>query len=124
LKFVYDVDKVTTNIDKSQVKQILLNLVSNSIKFTEKGDIKLKVHNMKDHFLFTISDTGIGIKKEDFSKVFDKFEQINHGLKTEKGTGLGLVITKQMVENHGGKIWFDSKHGKGSTFYFTIPISI
>jgi signal transduction histidine kinase/DNA-binding response OmpR family regulator len=109
--------------DKTRLRQILFNLISNSVKFTKEGYIKfsIKLEDEKD-FLFSVEDTGIGIKQDDIEKAFKEFVQINGGLDREiKGTGLGLPITKKFIEMHEGKIWVKSEFGKGSIFYFTIP---
>ncbi|MBW3011157.1 GAF domain-containing sensor histidine kinase, partial [Candidatus Woesearchaeota archaeon] len=108
-------------VDQDKIKQAVLNIVSNAIKFTQKGKVTISLKDFKNHFELHVQDTGIGIAKEDFEKVFDKFHQIQHDFHTEKGSGLGMPITKQIVESHGGKIWFESQLGIGSTFSFSIP---
>lgn len=107
--------------DPLRFKQILLNLLSNSIKFTpEGGQIHIEVKMNVEAVTISVTDTGIGIPKEEHSAVFDKFHQIgNKGI--SEGTGLGLAITKALVEQHGGSISLDSQPGKGSCFTFTIP---
>ncbi|MFN3412407.1 MAG: GAF domain-containing sensor histidine kinase, partial [Exilispira sp.] len=109
--------------DKTRLRQILINLLSNAAKFTKEGYIKLKIkYQNKDNILFCVEDTGIGIKKEDIEKAFKEFIQIDGGTDREvKGTGLGLPITKKFIELHGGKIWVESEYGKGSKFFFTLP---
>ncbi|GEM_PF-2840887 len=109
--------------DKTRLRQILLNLLSNSAKFTKEGYIKLKInYEAEKEFVFCIEDTGIGIKKEDIDKAFMEFIQIDGGINRQvKGTGLGLPITKKFVELHGGKISVESEYGKGTKFFFTIP---
>lgn len=101
----------------------MFNLISNSVKFTKEGYIKFSIKlNNDENFLFSVEDTGIGIKKEDIEKAFMEFVQINGGTDREiKGTGLGLPIAKKFIEMHGGRIWVESEFGKGSIFYFTIP---
>ncbi len=112
-------------VDGDRTRQIITNLLSNSIKFTpEKGKISIKIQDEKEHFQVSISDTGIGIPPEQIGKIFDKFEQvkeIRERVKGPKGTGLGLAIVKSIVEAQGGKIWVESEVDKGSTFYFTLP---
>jgi len=108
--------------DEDKIIQILNNLISNSIYHTETGgQITIRLIDDKDFVRFAIADTGIGISKENASKLFAKFEQIG---RTDgpgyKGTGLGLAISKGLVEKHGGKIWIESELGQGSTFYFTL----
>ncbi|MBE0639609.1 MAG: hybrid sensor histidine kinase/response regulator [Bacteroidales bacterium] len=112
--------------DKNAVKTILRNLVSNAIKFTMPGGlITLKVKETENDFLeISVTDTGIGMNSETATSVFSKFKNDpKWGTKGEKGVGLGLVITKEFVEKHKGKIWVESKEGEGSAFYFTLPIT-
>jgi two-component system cell cycle sensor histidine kinase PleC len=95
------------------------------LKFTQKnGRIEIKVERMKERALrISVSDTGVGIAPEDVARLFDKYEQArSRATRGEKGTGLGLYITRQLVELHGGEIKVESKPGQGSTFSFTLPI--
>ncbi len=112
--------------DKNKVKQVLMNLLSNAVKFTPVGGtIHLKVSYLPDEeqLLLSVSDTGKGMSKEDLAFIFDKFFQVDSGTTKEyRGTGLGLAITKHLIELHGGSIWVESTIGKGSTFFFTLPI--
>jgi len=109
--------------DEDKIIQVLSNILSNAIKFTQEGGIITISGDVKyNNAEISISDTGHGIKKEDFNKVFDKFQQIEEVNHHSEGTGLGMPISKIIVENHKGKIWFESKVGQGTTFYFTIPI--
>ncbi|MFC1697545.1 ATP-binding protein [Nanoarchaeota archaeon] len=111
---------ICADIDK--LKQILINLVSNANKFTDKGSISLIVHDNNDNIRFSVQDTGIGIPEDDIPKIFEKFHQLeNAATRKVGGTGLGLTIVRHLVEMHGGSITVDSKEGKGSTFSFTIP---
>jgi len=114
--------------DPTHLKQILMNLVGNAVKFTEKGEVAVKVEkedldteNKRVKLHFMVSDTGIGISKEAQKKIFDKFTQADSST-TRKfgGTGLGLSISKALVELMGGNIWVDSELGKGSTFHFRL----
>ena len=100
----------------------MINLISNAIKFTDKGVISCGLCADEEGALVSVSDTGIGIRSEDLNKVFQRFAQIGDPL-TDKpqGSGLGLSICKRIIENHNGKIWVNSQAGKGSTFYFQIP---
>jgi PAS domain S-box-containing protein len=112
-------------VDKTRFNQILTNLIDNAIKFSKPDGGTVTVTAKKDGDLaqFSVSDTGIGIKEEDMGKLFDMFHQIDSGLSRKSGgTGIGLAVTKQLVEQHGGKIWVVSKYGEGSTFTFTLPI--
>jgi PAS domain S-box-containing protein len=110
--------------DPNMVNSILDNLISNAIKFTNNGG-KIKISTAKQGFFLTIivEDNGIGIKDEDINKLFTLHtHHSNEGTEGERGTGLGLLICKEMVEANGGKILVDSKLGKGTTFYFTLPM--
>ena len=117
--------------DSTRIKQVINNLVSNAIKFTQEGSVTLEVSEKKalssDELLLTISvtDTGIGISKDKQEKLFQRFSQIDGTFTREYGgTGLGLVISKQLVKIMSGEIDFKTTFGKGSTFFFTIPIKI
>lgn len=111
--------------DPKRIRQILINLLSNAIKFTEYGSVTLNVSLASAprdgiyELLFSITDTGIGISKRDQKKIFKPFSQVDVD-NNDPGTGLGLVISKHLVNLLGGKLWFESDIGKGSTFYFTI----
>lgn len=116
--------------DESRIKQVLINLVGNAIKFTETGNIKLEVSaNMIDESLqelhFAVSDTGIGISEENIQSLFIPFTQIDStATRKHSGTGLGLSICRKIIEEMGGRIWVESELGKGSTFKFIIPVQI
>jgi PAS domain S-box-containing protein len=116
-----EVDKVEA--DRTRLRQIMWNIVGNAIKFTEKGSVTISMSmTTDDELLVAIKDTGIGIKPEHRDLVFEQFRQIDSGLnRAAGGTGLGMPITKNLVELHGGKIWIESEVGKGTTFLFTIP---
>ncbi|OGR79998.1 MAG: hypothetical protein A3I11_05545 [Elusimicrobia bacterium RIFCSPLOWO2_02_FULL_39_32] len=109
--------------DEFRIKQVLDNLLSNAIKFTPKqGTIQMAGENMGDFVLVSVSDTGIGVKKEDQGNIFKKFYQVDSSLtRSAGGTGLGLSICKAIVEMHGGRIWVESEVGKGSFFRFVLP---
>jgi signal transduction histidine kinase len=108
--------------DEIRLKQILRNLIANALKFTKKGGIVVGTSHDEDFVTFWVKDTGIGISKEDRALIFDKFRQAQSGNSREfGGTGLGLSLSKELVELHGGKIWLESEKEKGSTFYFAIP---
>jgi PAS domain S-box-containing protein len=115
----------TVFADKAMVGTILRNLISNAIKFTHPGGkIVVSAEQKPNELMVTVSDNGLGIKKEAIEKLFRIEESYSTiGTKNEKGTGLGLILCKEFVEKHRGKIWAESELGKGSTFYFTIPRS-
>ncbi|MCU7549605.1 GAF domain-containing protein [Chitinophagaceae bacterium LB-8] len=108
--------------DRDKLIQVVVNLISNAVKFTHEGAVRCSVAQKDDEIIVSISDTGIGIAKEDYKSVFEKFKQVGDTLTDKpKGTGLGLPICKEIVEHHGGQIWLESELGKGSTFIFSIP---
>jgi signal transduction histidine kinase len=106
------------------LKTILLNLISNSIKFTNTGGkITINVEELSENITISVSDTGIGIPPENLAKLFDISEVMTtKGTAYETGTGLGLLLCKEFVEKHGGKIWVESEVGQGSEFKFTLPV--
>ena len=128
VQFIIDVDpKIPSKLygDPTKLLQIMLNILSNSVKYTEVGRIKLSItgkingDNFKLHI--KISDTGYGIKQEDFDKLFEKFTRLDNATENEiDGTGLGLVITKKYVDLLGGKIWFESEFRAGTIFYVDL----
>ncbi|HXX13180.1 MAG TPA: GAF domain-containing protein [Burkholderiales bacterium] len=109
--------------DERRITQVLLNLVGNAIKFTEAGEVSVRVRAVDGAFQAEIADTGPGIREEDRQRIFEEFQQSdNSPTKTKGGTGLGLAIAKRIVELHGGRIWVESTLGKGSTFFFSVPV--
>jgi PAS domain S-box-containing protein len=108
--------------DRNRLLQVLINLISNAVKFTESGCVTCRVKQEDEGVCISIIDTGIGIAPEDQPKVFEKFRQVGDTLTDKpKGTGLGLPICKQIIDHHGGRIWVESERGKGSVFSFIIP---
>lgn len=110
--------------DRDRIIQVLVNLVSNALKFTEQGTVFCRARTKDGFVVVDVTDTGIGIPESEHDKVFEKFNQIGSSLTNKpKGTGLGLAICKHIVESHGGCISFVSEPGVGSTFTFTLPIA-
>jgi signal transduction histidine kinase len=108
--------------DPVRFEQIIRNLLSNALKFTEEGLIELSCKKGNDFYIFSVKDNGIGIHTEHQKVIFERFIKIdNNKQHLYRGTGIGLFLSKQLVEMFGGKIWVESEIGKGSTFYFTIP---
>ena len=116
---------VTIAADQRKLKQIMFNLLSNAVKFTlTGGKVDVSVRRDGDFIEITVADTGIGIKAEDLAKLFQPFTQLELVYSKEfEGTGLGLALTRNLVELHGGRIWVKSEYGAGSRFCFTIPVS-
>ena len=110
--------------DRDKLIQVIINLISNAVKFTEKGSVTCSVYRKKNELIVGITDTGIGISPEDHAAVFEQFKQVGGDTLTDKpkGTGLGLPICKEIVKHHGGRIWLESEAGKGSTFSFALPV--
>ncbi len=111
--------------DGRRLSQVLLNLVGNAIKFTDKGEVAIRASVTNGAFTVAVCDTGPGIAAADQAKIFEEFQQADSSITREKGgTGLGLSIAKRIIEMHGGRIWVESEPGKGSTFYFTVPVRV
>ncbi|MDX1478479.1 MAG: ATP-binding protein [Saprospiraceae bacterium] len=116
--------------DPSRLQQVLLNLVGNAIKFTEKGSISLSVRetpltDQQTQLHFTVADTGVGIDPDRLDRIFENFQQAYTDTSRKYGgSGLGLSISKKLVELQGGEIWVESEHGKGSQFHVTVPYTI
>ncbi len=127
LRASVDLDLPPIYVDPDKLKQILINLISNAIKFTPEvtGLIEVKVifDSQKEELLFSVSDNGIGIPEKDKPRLFDRFYQVdNTSTRKYGGTGLGLAIVKKLVDLNHGELWVDTKIGKGSIFYFTVPL--
>jgi signal transduction histidine kinase len=110
--------------DRAKLRRILLNLLSNALKFSENGGrVEFRAEPEGAVVRVSVTDNGVGIAAEDVHRLFDKYQQArSRATRGEKGTGLGLYITRQLVELHGGEITVDSKEGVGSTFSFTLPV--
>jgi signal transduction histidine kinase/CheY-like chemotaxis protein len=112
------------NSDLEKIKQILINLTSNAVKYTEDGLIKIGYDIQEDNLKFYVKDSGIGIPNKEQEKIFDSFYRSEQAISMAiGGTGLGLSIVKELVESMNGTLWFESEPGKGSCFYFSIPVS-
>jgi len=117
-------DLPTINGDQDRLIQVVINLISNAVKFTDEGSISCSARLENGELVIGVTDSGIGIAPIDQPKVFEKFKQVGDTLTDKpKGTGLGLPICKEIVEYHGGRIWVESEPGQGSTFSFTLPVA-
>jgi len=116
-------DEILIESDETKIRQVLVNFIGNSIKFTENGFIELGISRTATHVQFHVKDTGIGIPEAYHDKIFERFRQVETA-HTRKygGNGLGLAISKSLVELLGGTIWMESEVGKGSSFNFSIPL--
>ncbi|MDR2763311.1 MAG: response regulator [Planctomycetaceae bacterium] len=126
LELVNKIDKSLpiVDADENRIQQILYNLIGNAIKFTEKGKVSVSAQVLNNSVAVSISDTGIGIPKDKFDRIFESFEQVDGSTAREYGgTGLGLSITKKLVELHGGTMVVESKLDEGSKFTFSVPVS-
>jgi signal transduction histidine kinase len=115
----------TAKGDERRLKQVLLNLIGNAIKFTDSGEVAVHIALDEAHFKVSISDTGPGISSVDQEKIFAEFQQADSSATREKGgTGLGLAIVKRIIELHGGTVGVESTLGRGSMFWITLPIIV
>lgn len=109
--------------DRRRIEQVLINLLNNAVKFTDKGKVHLQCQIIDRNVMISVSDTGIGMSAEEIQTLFQPFTQIDSGISRQyEGTGLGLSICKKLVELLDGEIWVESEPGKGSAFYFTLPL--
>jgi len=108
--------------DRGKLEEVLINLVNNAIKYSPDGGlITIAAEPQDDMMRFSIADMGVGVSREAQSRLFQRFQRVGNKQRVS-GTGLGLFVCKALIEAHGGKIWVQSEEGKGSTFYFTVPI--
>jgi PAS domain S-box-containing protein len=127
LRLKVEDDAPTIYADHTRIRQVLWNIVGNAIKFTQEGGITVTVGQSENNdLLVSVADTGVGIRQSDMGVVFEQFRQVGGELNTSSsgGTGLGLPISKKLIELHGGEIWVESAVGEGSTFYFTLPVGL
>jgi signal transduction histidine kinase len=113
----------TVQGDIVRIRQVLLRLLANAAKFTEQGTIAVRSWVVDEQVMVSVSDTGVGIPLEDQDRIFEQFEQGNlQNGRRPNGAGLGLALSKEFVEMHGGHIWVESEVGEGSTFTFSLPL--
>jgi signal transduction histidine kinase len=124
IQFIRDIDEdlPLTACDRRRIRQVLLNLLSNAIKFTGQGSITLSAKNNRSGSTFAVMDTGPGIPLEMQERIFEPFIQTTDGIKQAGGTGLGLHISRSLIQAHGGDLWVESRIGEGTTFFFTLPV--
>ena len=108
--------------DERRIRQVVFNLLSNAVKFTPTGgSVEVSSAQRNGEVVVSIADTGPGISRGDQERIFEEFQQTDLGAEQREGTGLGLALSKKLVELHGGRIWVESEIDKGSTFTFTLP---
>lgn len=116
-------DLPSVEADPERLSQVLLHYIHNAVKFTKSGTVTLRVVRESANILFEVADTGIGIPEGDQEKVFEPFETILEGRDDPRlGFGIGLKIVEHIIDLHGGETWFESSEGRGSSFFFTIPL--
>jgi signal transduction histidine kinase len=125
LKAIVPADLPPGRGDERRLTQVLLNLAGNAIKFTDAGEVSIEARTTDGAFLVSVSDTGPGISEVDQLKIFEEFQQADSSsTRTKGGSGLGLSISRRIVELHGGRLWVESALGQGSTFHFTVPLRV
>ena len=123
IALVADPDVDIVEGDERRVRQVIFNLLSNAVKFTPAGGaVEVTAQRVDGDVRISVTDTGPGLAPEDHERIFDEFQQTDAGIEQREGTGLGLALSKRLVELHGGRIWVDSELGHGSTFVFTLPV--
>lgn len=116
-------DLPTLRVDPTRIRQVLFNLLNNAVRFTERGSVTVGVCLRRGEVRFRVTDTGVGIAAQDVPRLFQEFGQLDSSTRRRhEGAGLGLAISRDFVELHGGRIWAESQVGKGSTFTFAIPV--
>jgi signal transduction histidine kinase len=124
VQLVFELDPAAEVVegDERRIRQVIFNLLSNAVKFTPPGGrVELKTARLDGEVRVSVTDTGPGIATEDQERIFEEFQQTEAGAGQREGTGLGLALSKRLVELHGGRIWVDSEQGEGSAFVFTLP---
>ena len=124
LTLILDIESMLPDlvIDQYRIEQVLLNIVQNAIKFSHKGgSVTVSVKKFGNEIIFAVRDIGIGIPASELSRIFERFYKVNKA-RDDEGIGLGLAISRHIISSHGGRIWVESEEGKGSIFYFTLPL--
>jgi signal transduction histidine kinase/CheY-like chemotaxis protein len=121
-EMIYDDTVPNLLLDRTRIRQVMLNLLNNAIRFTDEGRIVVNVRRAGEHVEVSVKDTGVGIPSEQIPHIFEKFTQAHVGSNSRGGAGLGLALSKQFVWLHGGSMWVESTEGQGSTFTFTLPL--
>ena len=112
-------------VNKDQIEQVLINIVSNALKYTpDGGEVVISVQGQDSEVMIAVQDSGVGIPKADLPRIFERFYRVDKARSRKMGgTGLGLSIAQQIVSSHGGRIWIESEEGRGTLVAFTLPLS-
>ncbi|MEO9020719.1 MAG: PAS domain S-box protein, partial [Ginsengibacter sp.] len=114
---------ITVFADQDKISQVMVNFISNALKYmTKPGDIHIEIEKKENNIIFSVKDEGIGIPAKDIERIFERFYRVSGSASSFTGSGIGLYISAEIIKAHSGKIWAESELGKGSTFYFSIPI--
>jgi signal transduction histidine kinase len=120
--FAADPEVDVVDGDERRIKQVIFNLLSNAVKFTPAGGaVEVRAAQANGEVRISVADTGPGLAPAEQERIFEEFQQAEAGVELREGTGLGLALSKRLVELHGGRIWVESELGRGSTFVFTLP---
>lgn len=115
---------ITVDADRDKISRVMVNFIGNALKYmTQPGDIHIKIEKTKNNILFSVKDEGVGIPAKDIERIFERFYRVSGSASSFSGSGIGLYISAEIIKAHFGKIWAESELGKGSTFYFSIPIN-
>jgi signal transduction histidine kinase len=110
------------NADRERIEQVIINFISNSIKYMPStGDIIIEAHKKDGNVIVSVRDTGIGIPEKDLNNIFMRFYRVSGAASSFSGSGIGLFVSSEIIKAHHGRIWAESKIKKGSVFYFSIP---
>lgn len=109
-------------VDQTRIRQVMINLLNNAAQFTDRGEIIVRLQQVSDALVISVEDTGVGIPAEKLGVIFEEFQQVDDGLSRRGGAGLGLALSRQFVELHGGRMWAESEIGVGSKFHFSLPL--
>ncbi|MHB0856018.1 MAG: ATP-binding response regulator [Anaerolineae bacterium] len=109
-------------VDRTRIRQVLLNLFNNAVRFTSEGSVTVQMQPTADAVVVSVTDSGMGIPEDQIAEIFEEFRQVDAGPRGRGGAGLGLAVSRQFVELHGGRMWAESTIGQGSTFFFSLPL--
>ncbi|MDI7276358.1 MAG: ATP-binding protein, partial [Anaerolineae bacterium] len=109
-------------VDQTRIRQVMINLLNNAANYTDRGGITVRIQQTREALTVSVEDTGVGIPADKLEAIFEEFQQVDDGLRRRGGAGLGLALSRQFVELHGGRMWAESEVGVGSRFHFSLPL--